>query len=59
MPRASSWRVTQFDTRRLRLIKVAARIAELKTQIKVRLPTSAHDESVVRLVLERLPRVLT
>ena len=26
MPRASSWRVAQFDTLRLRLIKVAARI---------------------------------
>ena len=28
MPRASSWRVAQFDTLRLRLIKVAARIVE-------------------------------
>ena len=41
MPRASSWRVAQFDTLRLRLIKVAARIVEMKTKIKVHLPTSA------------------
>jgi hypothetical protein len=34
MPRASSWRVAQFDTLRLRLIKVAARIVEMKTKIR-------------------------
>jgi hypothetical protein len=34
MPRRSPWRVMQFDTLRLRLIKIAARIVELKTQIK-------------------------
>src|SRR4029453_16657958 len=30
MPKASPWRVAQFDTLRLRLIKIAARVAELK-----------------------------
>ena len=59
MPKASSWRVAQFDTLRLRLVKVAARVVEMKTKIKVHLPTSKPDQSVVRLVLGRLPRLVT
>jgi hypothetical protein len=59
MPRRSSWRVAQFDTLRLRLIKIAARIIEMKTQVKIHLPTSAPDQSIVRLVLGRLPRLVT
>jgi hypothetical protein len=59
MPRRSSWRVAQLDTLRLRLIKVAARIVEMKTKIKVHLPTSAPDQAVVRLALGRLPRLIT
>jgi hypothetical protein len=31
----------QFDTLRLRLIKIAARVVELKTQLKIHLPSSA------------------
>jgi hypothetical protein len=31
----SSWSVMQFDTLRLRLIKIAARVVELKKQIKI------------------------
>ena len=31
MPKRSIWRVAQFDTLRLRLIKVAARVVEMKT----------------------------
>jgi Transposase DDE domain group 1 len=59
MPRRSSWRVAQFDTLRLRLVKIAARIVEMKMQIKVHLPTSAPDPSIFRLVLGRLPRLIT
>ena len=59
MPRRSTWRVMQFDTLRLRLIKVAARVVELKTQVKIHLPTSAPDQRSFRLVLERLPRLVT
>ena len=32
MPKRSLWRVAQFDTLRLRLIKIAARVVELKTR---------------------------
>jgi hypothetical protein len=38
-PKTSFWRDAQFDTIRLALIKVAARVTELKTRIKVALPT--------------------
>jgi hypothetical protein len=30
MPKHSSWRVAQFDTLRLRLLKIAARVVEWK-----------------------------
>ena len=59
MPRRSPWRVAQFDTLRLRLIKTAARIAEMKTKIKIHLPGSAPDQAVWRLALGRLPRLVT
>jgi hypothetical protein len=39
-PKTSFWRNAQFDTIRLALIKVAARITEMKTRIKVALPSS-------------------
>src|SRR5512132_3708568 len=48
-----------LDTLRLRLIKVAARIVEMKTKIKVHLPTSAPNQSILHLVLGRLPRLVT
>jgi hypothetical protein len=34
MPKRSSWRVAQFDTLRLRLVKIAARVVEMKTMIR-------------------------
>jgi hypothetical protein len=39
-PRTSFWRDAQFDTIRLCLIKVAARVTEMVTRIKVALPTA-------------------
>ena len=59
MPRRSMWRVAQFDTLRLRLIKVAARIVEMKTMIRVHLPTSCPVEDILALVLGRIPRLVT
>jgi hypothetical protein len=38
MPKHSMWRGAQFDTLRLRLIKIAARVVEMKTMIRVHLP---------------------
>src|ERR1700730_4173092 len=59
MPKRSIWRVMQFDTLRLRLIKLAARVIELKTQIKIHLPSSAPDQAIFAVLLDRLPRLLT
>jgi hypothetical protein len=59
MPPRSAWRVMQFDTLRLRLIKIAARVVELKKQIKIHLPSSAPDLAIFHLALDRLPRLLT
>ena len=59
MPRRSLWRVMQFDTLRLRLIKLAARIVELKTLLKIHLPSSAPDQAIFALLLSRLPRLVT
>ena len=50
-PKASFWREAQFDTLRLSLIKVAARITEMVTRIKISLPTSfPYQESLAMLV---------
>jgi hypothetical protein len=53
------WRVARFDTLRLRLIKVAARVVELKTTIRIRLPTSCPAQDTLRLVFGRIPRLVT
>ena len=59
MPKRSMWRVAQFDTLRLRLIKIAARVVELKTQIRIHLPSSAPDQAIFAMLLDRLPRLVT
>jgi Transposase DDE domain group 1 len=46
MPRRSMWRVAQFDTLRLRLIKIAARVVEMKTMIRIHLPTSCCGQDI-------------
>ncbi len=56
MPRRSSWRVAQFDTLRLRLTKIAARVEVLKRQ--VRLPRSTPDQAIFAMVLARMPRLI-
>jgi DDE family transposase len=59
MPKRSMWRAAQFDTLRLRLIKIAARVVEMKTMIQVHLPTSCPAEDILRLALSRIPRFVT
>jgi hypothetical protein len=49
-PKRSFWRAAQFDTIRLMLIKVAARVTELVTRIKLALPSSyPYQRSFLRL----------
>ena len=59
MPKGSTWRVMQFDTLRLRLINIAARVVELKTQLKIHLPSSAPDQAIFATLLGHLPRLVT
>ena len=59
MPKRSPWRVMQFDTLRLRLIKIAARVVELKTQLKIHLPSNTPDQAIFATLLGRLPRLVT
>ena len=57
MPRRSRWRVAQFDTLRLRLIKVAVRIEVLKTQLRLHLPRAMQDQAIFTLLLTRMTRL--
>jgi hypothetical protein len=57
MPRRSRWRVAQFDTIRLRLIKLAVRIEVLKTQVRLHLPKAMPDQAIFALLLTRMPRL--
>jgi hypothetical protein len=59
LPKRSRFAVAQFDTLRLRVIKIAARVIEMKTQIRVSLPSSCPDEPLMRLLLQRIPRLVT
>lgn len=59
MPKRSTWRVAQFDTLRLRLVKIAARIVEMKTQVRLHLPTACPYQAILRTVLGRLPHFVT
>jgi hypothetical protein len=59
MPKRSTWRVAQFDTLRLRLVKLAVRVVELKTRVMLHLPSACPDHAILRLALERLPRLVT
>ncbi len=59
MPKRSVWRVAQFDTLRLSLIKIAARVVEMKTMIRLHLPTSCPAQVILPIVLGRIPRLVT
>ena len=57
LPKRSPWRRAQFDTLRLRLIKIAARVVELKSRITLHLPSACLAAPLMHLVLNRLPRM--
>ena len=57
MPKRSTWRVVQFDTLRLWLVKLATRVVALKTRVMLHLPSACPNTDILRLALERLPRL--
>jgi hypothetical protein len=56
-PKTSFWRDAQFDTIRLALLEVAARVTEMKTRIKVALPTSYPHQQSWTLLAGRAARL--
>jgi hypothetical protein len=59
MPKRSACRLAQLDILRLKLIKIAARAKEMKTQIRLRLPSARPFQQILRTVLVRLPSFVT
>ena len=56
-PKASFWRDAQFDTIRLALIKVAGRVTELVTRIKVALPSCYPHKDSLTLLFARAAKL--
>ena len=42
----------------MRLLKIAARVVEWKTKVMVHLPSACSGQAILRLVLDRLPRLV-
>src|ERR1700693_426262 len=57
MPKRSMCGVAQVDTLRLCLIKIPARAVEMKTMIRVPLPTSCPAQHIFHYALGRIPRL--
>jgi Transposase DDE domain group 1 len=55
-PKRSFWREAQFDTLRLMLIKVAGRVTELATRIRLALPSSYPYGASLLLLASRAAR---
>jgi len=56
-PRTSFWRDAQFDTIRLCLIKVAGRITEMVTRIKIALPTAYPCQAGFAMLAARIAKL--
>lgn len=53
-PKRSSWHRSQFDTLRLHLIKVAVRVEELKTVIRLHLPAACPVAQTLQMFASRI-----
>ena len=47
----------RFGRHGLHLVKLATRIVALKTRVMLHLPSACPDQAIMRLALERLPRL--
>jgi len=56
-PKTLLWRAAEFDTIRLALIKVAARVTEMKTRIKVALPSCYPHQASWTLLAGRAAKL--
>lgn len=57
MPKHSTWRVAQFDTLRLRLVKLATRVVALKSRVMLHLPRACPDKAILHFALARLSQL--
>jgi hypothetical protein len=57
MPKRSHWKTMQFDTMRLRLIKIAVNVKILKTKIKLHLPKATPGQHIFAWVLGQMARL--
>jgi hypothetical protein len=55
-PKTSFWRDAQFDTIRLALIKIAGRVTEKVTRIKLSLPTGCRYQADLMMLAGRLAK---
>jgi hypothetical protein len=56
-PKTSFWREAEFDTIRLGLIKVAARVTEMVTRIKVALPTAYPYQAGFAMLVSKIAKL--
>ena len=56
-PKRSQWRKAQFDTIRLRLLKLAAKVTEYATRVIVQLPSAYPDQAIARLLGAKIPQL--
>ena len=56
-PKTSPWRTAQFDTLRLAFIKIAARIVEMATRVRVSLPSAYPWRNDLAVFAGRIPRL--
>ncbi len=53
-PKASDWARAEFATVRLGLVKIAARVVERATRIRVSLPSACPNHAIFALLARRL-----
>ena len=56
-PKTSFWREAQFDIIRLALIKVAGRVTEMATRVKVALPSAYPYQDSLTLLAARAAKL--
>ena len=55
-PAKSDWRRAQFDTLRLQVLKIGARVIEQARRVRIHLPTACPAKDVLQAIAGRLPR---
>ena len=53
-PKRSRWRTATFETIRRSFLKIAVRVEQMKTRIKLSLPSACPHAPIFELILRRL-----